>query len=250
MALCPAPVPANAVPVAERAASAPSLAPAPDNRGMPNHPARLALVLLLVALCGWRLWDGRAQPIPATSGWVAPDEPVQERTWSTLQIERGHWTLTPRAHYDITARVLGVQPYSRDAISDLSFADVALGWGPMSDGVNLSALRISQSVRFLSWHADHGMPVVREVLESHVSNNHVIAATPAVQSRIAALKVGQVVHLRGLLVDAVRDDGRAIRTSLTRTDTGAGACEVMLVDLVEARDAAGGLAIASTSGSR
>jgi hypothetical protein len=39
--------------------------------------------------------------------------------------------------------------------------------------------------------------------------------------------------LSGDLVDAVRDDGARINTSLVRTDTGAGACEVMLVREVE-----------------
>jgi len=43
------------------------------------------------------------------------------------------------------------------------------------------------------------------------------------------------VHLTGLLVDGLRDDGTWIRTSLTRNDTGAGACEVMLVERVDAR---------------
>jgi hypothetical protein len=47
--------------------------------------------------------------------------------------------------------------------------------------------------------------------------------------------VGQVVHLTGLLVDGRRDDGSFINTSLTRSDTGAGACEVMLVERVEVR---------------
>jgi hypothetical protein len=44
-----------------------------------------------------------------------------------------------------------------------------------------------------------------------------------------------VVHLRGTLVDAIRDDGAWLHTSLTRTDTGAGAYEVMLVENVEVR---------------
>ena len=46
---------------------------------------------------------------------------------------------------------------------------------------------------------------------------------------------GQVVHLSGLLVDGMRDDGMTIRTSLTRNDTGAGACEFLLVQRVEVR---------------
>jgi hypothetical protein len=40
------------------------------------------------------------------------------------------------------------------------------------------------------------------------------------------------LHLTGTLVDAVRDDGARMRTSLTRKDTGPGSCEVMLVESV------------------
>jgi hypothetical protein len=38
------------------------------------------------------------------------------------------------------------------------------------------------------------------------------------------------VSLRGQLVDAVRADGFTWRTSLRRDDTGAGACELLLVE--------------------
>jgi hypothetical protein len=59
-------------------------------------------------------------------------------------------------------------------------------------------------------------------------------ADPSVASKLARLRLGgQVVHLTGLLVDGVRDDGMTIRTSLTRTDSGAGACEFMLVQQVQ-----------------
>jgi hypothetical protein len=54
-----------------------------------------------------------------------------------------------------------------------------------------------------------------------------------VRSQLARLRTGQIVHLTGLLVDAVRKDGAYIHTSLTRSDSGAGACEVMLVERVE-----------------
>jgi hypothetical protein len=46
---------------------------------------------------------------------------------------------------------------------------------------------------------------------------------------LSKLRVGQVVTLSGELVDGKRDDGRWIKTSLVRNDTGAGACEVLLV---------------------
>jgi len=47
------------------------------------------------------------------------------------------------------------------------------------------------------------------------------------------LRVGQVVHLTGLLVDAQRNDGRWLHTSMTRSDTGPGACEIMWVQNLE-----------------
>jgi hypothetical protein len=46
---------------------------------------------------------------------------------------------------------------------------------------------------------------------------------------LSRLRPGQVVTLSGELVDGMRDDGMWIRTSLVRDDTGAGACEVLLV---------------------
>ena len=55
-------------------------------------------------------------------------------------------------------------------------------------------------------------------------------------AELARLRVGQVVHLTGLLVDGVRADGMYFSTSLTRSDTGAGACEVMFVQSVAVRE--------------
>jgi hypothetical protein len=66
------------------------------------------------------------------------------------------------------------------------------------------------------------------------ANTHVIPANAAVAAELARLRLGgQVVQLTGLLVDGVRDDSMTIRTSLTRTDAGAGACEFMLVEEVQ-----------------
>jgi hypothetical protein len=70
---------------------------------------------------------------------------------------------------------------------------------------------------------------------SHSANTHLIPANQNVRRQLAALRVGQVVHLRGELVDARRDDGAWLQTSMTRADSGAGACEVMLVESAEVR---------------
>jgi len=77
------------------------------------------------------------------------------------------------------------------------------------------------------------LPLPRPQIVAHSANTHVIPADGQVRRELSRLRVGQVVHLSGTLVDGKRDDGAYIRTSLTRHDEGPGACEVMLVDAVE-----------------
>jgi hypothetical protein len=50
-----------------------------------------------------------------------------------------------------------------------------------------------------------------------------------------AVRVGNVVRMTGELVEAHRSDGWTWRSSLSREDSGAGACELMLVEAIERR---------------
>jgi hypothetical protein len=192
------------------------------------------IVLFVVVLSkAWGQWERRA--IHPADGAIAPNEPLQTDANGTPAVVLGRWTLTPRASYDITARILGREDYRFDPIAGLAPLDLALGWGPMSDNKVLKALRISQGARFYSWRSvTESLPIEMREITQYSANTHIIPADASVASKLDRLRLGgQVVHLKGLLVDGVRDDGMTIRTSLTRTDTGAGACEFMLVQHVE-----------------
>jgi hypothetical protein len=180
---------------------------------------------------GWHQWTHRRMEPP--DGPIAEQEPLQSDLPPVPTITHGRWTLTPRAHYDITARVLGKEGYGFDALAGLVPEDLALGWGPMSDNRTLKTVDISQSARFFSWRPHADTPIARDIIIAHSANTHVIPADESIQKQLAEVRVGEVVRLTGTLVDATRDDGAWIRTSLTRTDTGAGACEVLLVESVE-----------------
>ena len=197
------------------------------------HKAAL-LVLLAVSL--WHFGEEwQLRPIHPHDGPIAPTEPVQTdidaATAPTAIL--GRWKLTPRAHYDITARILSREDYRFDPLSDLVPEDLALGWGPMSDNRVLAAFKITQGARFYSWRPLKELPIPRQDVIEHSANTHVIPENSGVRSQLERLRVGQVVHLTGLLVDGVRNDGASVRTSLTRSDSGAGACEVMLVERVD-----------------
>jgi hypothetical protein len=203
-----------------------------------RHPLLLSLVAVYVAWGAWNWFENR--PVDPPDGVLAPDDPVQDNipegegdaaNGETAKI--AGWTLRTRAHYHITARVLGMERYHIDALAKLVPEDLALGWGPMSDNGTLRTFDISQSNRFFYWRPKGALTLPRETVIAHSANTHVIPADSLVARRLSHLRRGEVVTLSGDLVDGVRDDGASIKTSLVRTDTGPGACEVMLVREVQ-----------------
>jgi hypothetical protein len=201
-----------------------------------RHPILLSLVGVYVAWGAWNWFENR--PIYPPDGVLAADDPVQDdipqgKNVNSETTRIAGWALHARAHYHITARVLGIERYHIDALAKLVPEDLALGWGPMSDNGNLRKFEVSQSNRFLYWQPKGPMTLPRETVIAHSANTHVIPADSLVARRLSQLRRGEVVTLSGDLVDGVRDDGASIKTSLVRTDTGPGACEVMLVREVQ-----------------
>ncbi len=192
-----------------------------------RHPLLKILVAVYIVWGGWNWYLSR--PVHCPDGILAPAEPQQGDVASVVPSRVGNWTLTPRATYQITARILGVERYHIDFLAALIPEDLALGWGPMSDNRILKRMDISQANRFYFWRSTADAPISKEVIISHSANTHVIPEDPLIARQLSRLRPGQIVTLSGLLVDGKRDDGAWIRSSLSRTDTGAGACEVMLV---------------------
>jgi len=191
------------------------------------RPLLKVVLLVYILWGGWSWFAGR--PVHPADGVLAADDPRQTNVADGDKIKVGHWILTVRAEYVITARVLAQERYRFDALSDLVPEDLALGWGPMSDNRVLRDIDISQSNRFYYWRAPSRLPIAAASVAAHSANTHVIPQNRLIARQLSRLRPGQVVTLSGELVDAVRDDGRFIRTSLVRTDTGAGACEVLWV---------------------
>ena len=189
----------------------------------------LAAALLLVLLGAWSHW--RHRPLQQAPGVLVADAPAQVDLDHGAQLQRGDITLTTRAHFDITARVLSRKDYSLGADADLIPIDLALGWGRMSDSDVLAKIDISQSNRFYYWHVDT-FPIPRREIETSSANMHMIPADEDVKHQLEQVRPGQVVHIEGFLVDASRADGWHWNTSLTRNDTGAGACELIYVESI------------------
>ena len=114
-------------------------------------------------------------------------------------------------------------------IVDTMPVDVAVGWGPMSDEGVLSGLNISQNNRFFFYRWENRPPIPSKDIAAHAANIHVISVNDEVAQTVRRLRRGEVVTMRGFLVNAARDGGWHWRSSLSRTDTGRGACELFYV---------------------
>lgn len=191
------------------------------------------LLTLLLMIASWQaLQWWQLRPVQQPQGVLAPDEPEQGATEAAAITHVGY-VLKPRASYRIRARLLAREAYRLGRESDLSPIDFALGWGLMSDSFVLDALDISQSGRFFWMHWDSTPPGDEGELMRHAANVHLIPATKGVRRQLAKIRPGQVIELQGLLVDAASNDGWSWSTSLTRDDTGAGACELFWVQGVD-----------------
>lgn len=189
----------------------------------------LAIVVCCFGVAG--MLSGR--PIARAPGVLVDQEPWQTPS-NAAPFAVGEFELTPRARYDITARVLSVESYRMDGGAKLSPIDFAVGWGPMSDTAVLDHFRITQGARFFTIYPD-GSAIALSTALLGSANMHLIPATGRVRQQLEAVRPGNLVRMQGFLVSVTGPHGYTWNTSLTRTDTGAGACELFYVESVELR---------------
>lgn len=194
-----------------------------------NSNLRTTIILIACVIAGWYFWPSGGKEHPA--GILAPDIPVQENLTAQPVIDHGDYTITGLAKFSMRGRVLSAEPYWMDRGSGLVPVDLALGWGRMSDSAVLDQLEISQSGRFYRWRTKGSdYPIPKEEISSSSANMHLIPATKTIERRIKEAVKGDIVEFSGYLARADRKDGFNWSSSMTRADTGDGACELVYVE--------------------
>ncbi|VAW49789.1 hypothetical protein MNBD_GAMMA04-785 [hydrothermal vent metagenome] len=135
-------------------------------------------------------------------------------------------TLTPKASYSVTARVISAERYYLDRNSNISTLDVLVGWYNLSDEAILKQIKFSQSDRQYKWHAPTQVLSEQEI-QTTSSNIHLIPANDEIAEQFKQLKIGQIIYLNGTLVDVNNPSGWSWKTSLNRTDTGKNSSEIL-----------------------
>jgi hypothetical protein len=161
-----------------------------------------------------------APPIPVPEGGVLLPVAQFETRGRVLNIERF------KPHQSLVNWIPGLRPATHD---------IGLGFGPMTDTANVGRFNfthegVSHGLRALFARPRGAMSRQEfDELAPHITNVHVIPASEAVYSRLRRVKLGELVTLRGQLVNVRSADGRLATTS---TKAGDRDCEIMWLEEV------------------
>ena len=190
-------------------------------------------VVILIAFATTLLlavfWDGPEPRLPP--GVLAPYEPDQD----ALDPQR-HWQfkdsqVTALANFRVRARVLLTEHYWWGRDADVAPVDLTMGWRLMSNQEVLDGLHIYRGRRAYVWSPRDGrMPASEQDINTHSANMHLVPSTPELADRLRAINPGDLVDIHGYLIELKFPDGATWTSSLTRTDTGNGACELVWVN--------------------
>ena len=128
-------------------------------------------------------------------------------------------------------RILSTKSYTHDEQAKFSPIDYAVSWGMFADPYFARQITVRQYDRFLNWKMAK-VPVPQKQAMMMVSNMHIIPSNPEIAKQIKQVKRGDLVQLKGELVE-VRDKDLVWKSSLSPTDIGDGACELFRVNSIQ-----------------
>lgn len=196
----------------------------------------LGLLIVIVSLLGVTYLQRplvQAAPFTTLDPWL---DPVQDEAGIAdpfpIKIGRQELTIRPLAAYQVTARILSKHKYSGGWEGKLAPYDLALGWGTLSEQGIGKRVKFRQWGRFYFFEIKPGYAYSEDYIYTHSSNHHLIPANSNLKRALRILKRGDLIRLEGYLVNVSGRYGKqSVRwnSSLTRTDRGNGACELLYV---------------------
>ncbi len=178
-------------------------------------------------------------PSPAKMDQRLKDDPVQTRIDESpfdFEYHNKTYVIKPVASYEIHGLVVSHNNISAftDIYHDKSSVDIkdlCLIWGENIQSSNYLNLKF-WSEPWSCHYFTKSEVVFENFFPDKLSNNHLLSTDSSVRKTIQSIKIGDQVYLSGQLINYYQKDTPSFirKTSLTRKDTGNGACEVFLVD--------------------
>lgn len=178
----------------------------------------------------------RPEPTGEVSSEIdTSQEPVQE-PYSGEKfphiVEGVQFMIEPVETYKIAFVALSTRYHYSTLEDKLSPVDLCVVWGELAEPENREHIYSLQAARWCSYVYDGDLPFDAAYVGSHVANIHIIPANENILKAVKSIKKDQKAVLEGFLVKVYREGTLIWSSSLTRTDSGDGACEVFYVTKV------------------
>jgi hypothetical protein len=157
----------------------------------------------------------------------------------TMPGEKGTIYITPMANYSVSAKVMSATNYNSDWQAEFEPTDLALAWGDLATPEFKEGITYTQSDRWYYYNYEADFKADSTYIIEHSSNHHIIPANDTIKNAVRRVKEGQKVKIDGYLVNVkyVMSKGEYTQnSSLSRADTGDGACEIIYVNKIQIDD--------------
>ncbi len=198
---------------------------------------RIAFFLFLaLAVAAWFHKDALAPPDAIDPQLQIPpqQEPVE---LAPMELDKDgiRYTITPLFTYTLRGLVVSYHDsqswldYMHSAWGDtLNVRDLCVVWGDnVTNGLyNKFSFKSGDFTCFYKTTDQQAWDAFRQ---DQISNNHLLAGTPAIQEKIAHAEHGDQIAFQGFLASYSHGENFTRGTSTRRDDTGNGACETVFV---------------------
>ena len=205
---------------------------------MSSHIRSLNKIVLctssLVALVSF--WHRNDLPPVSAIRPALAEEPRQEPTTHepfAVDYSGVRYAVEPQFEYELHGLVVSYRQHDgksrmhRAANDHLNVADLCVVWGDTATSPHLSEIEFWNGVFTCNFETSHDA-AWQSIRPEQIANNHLISDDDAIRDRVADVRVGDQVLVRGWL--AAYGSGRNKRgTSTRRDDAGNGACETIYV---------------------
>lgn len=189
----------------------------------------LILILLAVlAVAGFMIVTHE----PAGPDFINPPEQTSLEKPQVLSYigKKGTVQITLLAQYRISAVVKSRKNYTTDPASQVSPMDLVLAWGNLSQSEISKDIKYSQSDRWYFFRVKSSPLTSVEMVQIQSANTHIIPANSKIRSQMDKIRKYDFIELDGYLASVVFDPALpAWSSSLSRSDSGEHACEIMYV---------------------
>lgn len=198
----------------------------------------IKLFFVSVIIWGFAHWKSNQVPNRIQETASLQNEPIQTPTTEkvfTTTVNKQSYQIEPVHDYEIWGLVVADHDSSswyditHEVWNDfINTKDVCVIWGTNTSDFLLKELNYSHGNWTCYVQTRNGEAWQKFNMEK-LSNNHLIPGTASVKKAIAAAHIGDVIRIKGHLVNYSINGGPQRKTSVVRNDRENGACEIIYV---------------------